>query len=287
MADRKLIVELHGRQIGHLVGTGSEFDFRADEDAIREYGLGSTAMSLAVPLVPRPPRTQKRIRANFFAELLPEGMARDRLAAEAGVRRDDILGMLATYGRDIAGALQVWDPDLPDEPCTPATESLEDADVRRMLEDVRVAPLGNKPRRGKTSLNGVQSKIVLVRTGHRWARAIDGYPSTHIIKPVVPEYPTTIFDEEYGSRFARELGLADFDTHLGQFADAAALVIERYDRSPATPDGRVHQEDFSQILGLSAGNDGDGAFDPDASSAPPAGRGWEAAGQSAGTRPPS
>jgi serine/threonine-protein kinase HipA len=254
MAERRLVVELHGERIGELVGTAASFDFDADEAAIREYGLGSTAMSLAVPLVPRRTSSQRRLRANFFAELLPEGRARERLAAEAGVRPDDVVGMLAAYGRDVAGALQIWDPELPGEPRTPAIERVDDQGVRQMLEDVGRAPLGNKPRRGKTSLNGVQSKIVLARTEGGWARAVDGYPSTHIVKPVVPDHPTMIFDEEYGARFARALGLADFDTRIETFDGVSALVIERYDRSPDTPDGRIHQEDFSQILGL-AGDD--------------------------------
>lgn len=59
-----------------------------------------------------------------------------------------------------------------------------------------------------------------------------------------------IFDEEYGSRFARALGLASFDTRITVFNDTAALVIERYDRDRAAGDGRIHQEDFNQILEL-------------------------------------
>lgn len=31
------------------------------------------------------------------------------------------------------------------------------------------------------------------------------------------------------------------------------MVIERYDRSPDAPQGRIHQEDFNQVLGA-AGN---------------------------------
>ncbi|WP_353807685.1 type II toxin-antitoxin system HipA family toxin [Agromyces sp. SYSU T00194] len=251
MPETVLNVELHGDHVGTLRGDRDGFDFQADVEAVRSYGLGSRVLSVAVPLVARANPRNRGIRANFFAELLPEGRARDRLAVEAGVRRDDVLGMLAAYGRDVAGALQIWNPEQPGEPRTPAVEPVDDAGVRQMLAEVAIAPLGNKPRRGKTSLNGVQSKIVLVRTETGWARALDGYPSTHIVKPIVGEFPTMIFDEEYGSRFARDLGLATFDTRLQAFDGVMALVIERYDRSAASPDGRVHQEDFSQVLGLS------------------------------------
>jgi serine/threonine-protein kinase HipA len=77
----------------------------------------------------------------------------------------------------------------------------------------------------------------------------DGYPSTHILKPVPGGHPTTIFDEEYGSRLARAVGLLDYSVELAEFAAESALVIERYDRSAAHPDGRVHQEDMNQALG--------------------------------------
>ncbi|HTU72897.1 MAG TPA: HipA domain-containing protein [Trebonia sp.] len=122
-----------------------------------------------------------------------------------------------------------------------------------MLEHVQDNPLGNKPSGGKTSLAGVQDKIVLARTETGWNRVIDGWPSTHILKPESRDYPTTIYDEEYGARFARVAGLTSFPTWIEKFSGVPAVVIERYDRSPDAPEGRIHQEDFNQALGA-AGN---------------------------------
>jgi len=245
----ELTVALHGGVIGTLSDRGAAFDFTPTGDAVRRYGLGSRVLSAAIPLAPRPAASTRPVRQNFFAELLPEGDARRRLALEAGLDADDVIAMLRVYGRDVAGAIQVWDAALPGEPRTPATEPLDDEGVARLLRDVGIHPLGNKPRRGKTSLNGVQDKIVLVRTETGWARSLDGFPSTHIVKPIVGRYPSMIFDEEYGSRFARVLGLADFSTEVMTFAGEKALVIERYDRSGSAADGRIHQEDFNQVLG--------------------------------------
>lgn len=249
-AGTELTVQLHGEVIGHLRGVRDDFDFTPTRDAIRTWGLGSRVLSVAVPLLARQSRGSD-VRSNFFAELLPEGNARKRLADEVGLRRDDVMGMLAAYGRDVAGAIQIWDASVPGEPRTAEIEPLDDQGVRAMLENVGSNPLGNKPRRGKTSLNGVQQKIVLVRTDDAWARAVDGYPSTHIAKPRVGAYPSMIFDEEYGSRFARALDLASFSTELHTFDGTPALVIERYDRDSDAPDGRIHQEDLNQALGLS------------------------------------
>ena len=83
-----------------------------------------------------------------------------RLAQQAGLAEQDVIGLLRSYGRDVAGALQIWDPDIPGEPRQPALESLSGSGVARML---------------------------------------------------------------------------------------------RYDRSPDAPEGRIHQEDFNQVLGA-AGN---------------------------------
>lgn len=116
-----------------------------------------------------------------------------------------------------------------------------------MFAEVRANPLGNKGRRRLSSLAGVQDKVLIARVRDSWAEPLDGFPSTHILKPQSGKYLSLIFDEEYGSRFARALGLADFDTHIETFADRRALVIQRYDRDGEG--NRLHQEDFNQALG--------------------------------------
>jgi len=50
------------------------------------------------------------IRRNFFIEELAECPALTRLAAKAFLDTDNTMGLLARYGRDVAGALKVWDP---------------------------------------------------------------------------------------------------------------------------------------------------------------------------------
>ncbi|WP_243401150.1 MULTISPECIES: type II toxin-antitoxin system HipA family toxin [Isoptericola] len=61
-----------------------------------------------------------------------------------------------------------------------------------------------------------------------------------------------MYDEEYGARIARALGLADVDTRITEFDGVPALVVERYDREDGagdSPPQRIHQEDFNQVLG--------------------------------------
>ena len=113
-----------------------------------------------------------------------------------------MLGLLARYGRDVAGALQIYDADAPGEPRTPYTTRVDRAEIGRLLRSPVALPLGNDLATGKTSLNGVQPKIVLALIDNHWLRVHDGFPSTHILKPEVARHPTMIFDEEYGARFA-------------------------------------------------------------------------------------
>ncbi len=126
-----------------------------------------------------------------------------------------------------------------------------DSDVAAMLTDTAATPLGNEPLSGKASLAGVQDKVLLARQAQGWARCLTGYPSTHILKPTSRVHPDMIYNEEYCARIARGLGLVSFASAIESFDGIDAFVIERYDRSPDIPDGRIHQEDMNQALGAS------------------------------------
>ena len=97
----------------------------------------------------------------------------------------------------------------------------------------------------------MQEKIVLARKENCWFQVLDGYPSTHIIKPPSLRHPTITFDEEYGFRPAKAAGLTTLAAWIEDFGGVTGLVIERYDRSPDAPEGRIHQEDMNQALGAS------------------------------------
>ncbi len=248
----RLEVRLYETHVGDLVGDSwRDFDVVATSAGIDRFGVGSTVLSESVPLVPHQPRGKAARRRVFFDELLPEGAARQRLADRARVSPTDTLGLLAAYGRDVAGAVQVIDPSAADAADPPRVRALTSADVVDLLDDVAAFPLGNAPMSGKASLAGVQEKVLLARVGDRWGQCLYGYASTHILKPVSRSHPDMIYNEEYASRLARALGLAPYATWIETFESTDALVIERYDRDDEVPGRRIHQEDFNQVLGAS------------------------------------
>ncbi|MGO1256986.1 type II toxin-antitoxin system HipA family toxin, partial [Microbacterium gubbeenense] len=245
----RLQVELYGTPVGELEGEPRTFDFTPSTEAIEKFGDNSSVLSVAVPLTRRQRRDRAPRRRIWFEELLPEGDQYDHMLARAGLRRGDTLRFLARYGRDVAGALQVWDLDDPSEPRVPSAQPVSDTEIRQLLDDPIGAPLGNAPSTGRTSLGGVQPKIVLARTSEGWSQALGGFPSTHILKPQLDGgLASVIYDEEYGARVARRLGVMTYSTLIEDFDGLPTLVIERYDRHDGA---RIHQEDFNQALGAS------------------------------------
>ena len=206
-------------------------------------------MSLAVPLNIRFTSAQKKRADNFFKELLPEGRNFDWLEFSLSPGERTPYDMLRKHGKDIAGALIIYDPEDPSSAKKGTSTLVDGKEIRRLFERMPQEPLGNSPLSGKTSLGGVQGKIVLARKDTSWHRVHFGCPSTHIFKPFVPEYPTMIYDEAFCMNAALKTGLTGYPVWIESFDGVDALVIERYDRDESIRGRRIHQEDFNQALG--------------------------------------
>ncbi len=101
------------------------------------------------------------------------------------------------------------------------------------------------------SLGGAQDKLLLTRVNGRWCMPVDGYPSTHILKPTTV-WPHSAENQALVLALSRSCGLSGNAAWVERIGDATALVAERYDRNVAS-DGtihRVHQEDMCQAVGL-------------------------------------
>lgn len=224
------------------------------------YGGGAPILSCSLPSVPGP--NAPSVSRSFLEGLLPEGRALETAAARLrGVELDltaapatpsDAMALLAEYGWDCAGAVVV----VPAGEGLPTgghlSSPLSEQELADLIRDLPTRPLGADPTKGiRMSLAGVQDKLLLTRVNGRWCMPVDGYPSTHIIKPTTV-WPYSAENEALVLALSRECGLSDNAVWIERIGDETALVAERYDRIVHS-DGtihRLHQEDMCQAVGL-------------------------------------
>lgn len=222
------------------------------EEAMDRYALGVPLLSLSLPLTGQ--RYPHGVVRAFLDGLLPEGEARQVIARDVGVDRDDTYGLIRAVGRDCAGALVVQPADdpAPPRPTTLTAEPLTNAEIAELVANLRSAPLGVSGR-VRISLAGVQEKLLLTRMPDgKWGRPVDGTPSTHILKPEIASLPDTVENEAFCMRLAEHLGLTAASVETTQVDGRKLIIVERYDRI-ILGDGsvrRLHQEDFCQATGI-------------------------------------
>ena len=248
-----LEVRLHGQDAGEIVRFRNgriEFQFdpgyaaRSDRPTLSQSFLDEFG-----DIVDGGPATVSGELPPFFSNLLPEGRLRTYLADMARVRETREFELLGLVGRDLPGAVEAaHEGRVADDQRAPAQErsasTADSADVLRF------------------SLAGVQLKFSAV------AEAAGGLtvPAHGIGGDWILKLPSVQYDgvpeNEYSiMSLAAVVGIEIPETRLvpmdriaglppavldGRMAGATALAVRRYDR---TPGGRVHAEDFAQVLG--------------------------------------
>jgi len=213
----------------------------ADENATRAI-LSSARDARVVSTTGRWP--------SFFANLLPEGHNRDRLARERGCTPDDEFELLAAAGHDLMGALEV-------EP-VPVREGIPEV-VRHWHTalglDVLEPGFVETPVEDAASLPGVVTKFSAVQEGRRYVVKRHGAAGSYILKLPSARHPDLVANEFTGYRLSEALRLDCAKAHVISREDAELpeevpfgqlLAIPRFDRGP---DGqRIHMEEFAQVL---------------------------------------
>ncbi|GAA3386626.1 HipA domain-containing protein [Cryptosporangium minutisporangium] len=245
----RLAVWLGGRHLADLDDVGGDrLRLTYTPDAVRE---GALFVSAALPV--RSAHYPPGAVAPYLEGLLPEGEMRTRIEQRFGVRRGHVFGLLRAIGRDCAGAVALLPPGETPTDSLAEAEPLDDERLAAEVASLGTAPLGVDAH-VRLSLAGLQDKLLVARLPDgRWARPVDGAPSTHILKPEPARFPGLARLEAFGLAVARELGMTVADADVVEVAGRPVLAVSRFDRRVGE-DGRVlriHQEDFCQALGRS------------------------------------
>ena len=189
----------------------------------------------------------------FFQNLLPEGVFRDHVAAQRGCTPNDNFEMLAACGKDLPGGIYALPVELSHDELSHYVTQDNDALEMSVTAD---------PLEDGVSLSGVQPKVGAIRDGNRYVGRTRDHDTHIIVKLPVVGQPLLPEVEDLSLRLARAAGVDTCEAcleplgrlvmqHGYDVGDAGAetkfLAVTRFDR---TPNGRVHCEDFCQVLGL-------------------------------------
>jgi serine/threonine-protein kinase HipA len=170
----------------------------------------------------------------FFDNLVAEGWLEHAQSRLLKTREPSRFQLLLAFGFDCAGAVSIIDP----EPETLSKDLLDIADPKEM------AILTSR-----ASLSGVQPKIAVIeRQGKYYASRMNEL-STHLAKFPSNNHPDLIENEYLTMKAFQALLPEDDVVHLTidiiEGLKEPALIIKRFDR---TSEGRVHFEEFNQLL---------------------------------------
>ena len=235
--DEQVVAHLHKKRHGSV-------DCVYSEETLALVPGGTPLLSCSLPV-----RSMAQDATGWARGLLSEGRHLSILAAEADVSRNDTYGLLARFGRDIAGAFEIVPSEPP--PRTPTYEVYTDLTLADEIANIDVHPLGIHED-SELSIAGLQDKLLVVRTPDGvWARPRFGYPSTHIIK-LDHRTHTGLTDAEAACLdLARRVGLNTFESWTETIGGQRVMIVARFDRE--VHDGRVHrdhQEDLLQALNV-------------------------------------
>lgn len=253
-----LDIFLNGRLVGRLTRQSSgAIDFLYHP--IWLEWENAIPVSLSLPL--RETRfVGDRVTA-VFENLLPDSKPiRTRVAERTGALGTDAFSLLSEIGRDCVGALQFLPEGTEPAPADQIDGTVvEDDEIAAIIANLARAPLGlDEDDDFRISVAGAQEKTALLRFEDRWLKPSGTTPTTHLIKPQIGklengiDLTNSVENEYYCLELMRALGLPTTKTHIEQFGDTKALVVERFDRR-WTRDGRllrIPQEDCCQALSI-------------------------------------
>jgi serine/threonine-protein kinase HipA len=246
-----LDVYLHGERAGTLERRSqARLRFSYSDAWIEQEGA---PISLGLPL--REEAYEHEDCTPFFEGLLPEGEFLNATSRTLHVSARNPFQLLAEIGGECAGAISVGPPGGPVPGRSKAPPRwLEERELGKLLDDLPDRPLlGTIGEEDgfRISLAGAQDKVGVLFEEGRVGLSRGKPPSTHIVKAPIPRVPNSVANEAFCMALARHADLDVAAAEPRRATGSSYLLVTRYDRGgDQPPDGRLHQEDFCQALGL-------------------------------------
>jgi len=256
MADARVLKILLGDvPVGHLTGFQDGKSLFAFDDSYIDLGPGRPTLSLSFNTPGDEQATESKLREiyssrmklpPFFSNLLPEGVLREYMVKRLKIHRDHEFDMLMALGANLPGAVRA----LPADELPQSAINYRPGTTHAALDETPI----------KFSLGGSQLKFSMIERGGRFT--LEDGNEEWIVKPPHPSHPNVPANEYTMMRLAAATGIQTPEVKLVKLDNVDlggltglsipqwetwAYAVKRYDR---TPEGRVHVEDFAQVLNV-------------------------------------
>lgn len=256
-------IEVKGafKQIGEIVGTSSDdARFTYTESYLKDPE--SRAVSISMPLEQQSFSVEST--RNFFEGLLPEGFTRRCVAEWLHRDEKDYLAILAGLGQECLGAIKIIDESRAVLPSK--YKELTSEEVKKLAQE-GATESAEMVTKSHLSLTGASGKVGLYydEQKDKWYLPIGEAPSTHIVKQSHIRLKRIVANEQLCLLTAKNLGIEIPQSFIikteSNEAEDVLFATKRYDRRMQSNGRklngmnipyRLHQEDFSQALGIPA-----------------------------------
>lgn len=258
-----IYVEIKGekRLVGNIsIISSDNAEFSYDEEYL--HSQDARPISISLPLEEKNFNTQRT--RNFFEGLLPEGFTRRCVASWLRKDEADYLSILSGLGRECLGAISVVEENNAAD--TFSYKKMTKEEVQKLAQE-GATESAELVTRAHLSLTGASGKVGLYydEIDNTWYLPLGNAPSTHIVKQSHVRLKHIVANEQLCLLTAKNLGIDVPDSFIIKTSDGdeedVLFATVRYDRkrigSKKEWDGlkipyRLHQEDFSQALGIPA-----------------------------------
>lgn len=256
-------IEVKGafKQVGEIVGTSSDdARFTYTESYLKDPE--SRAVSISMPLEQQSFSVEST--RNFFEGLLPEGFTRRCVAEWLHRDEKDYLAILAGLGQECLGAIKIIDESRAVLPSK--YKELTSEEVKKLAQE-GATESAEMVTKSHLSLTGASGKVGLYydEQKDKWYLPIGEAPSTHIVKQSHIRLKRIVANEQLCLLTAKKLGIEIPQSFIikteSNEAEDVLFATKRYDRRMQSNGRklngmnipyRLHQEDFSQALGIPA-----------------------------------